>query len=222
MKKFFTIMMTVAVLMVASQRYAAPANLISGGSSGWNYGIIGGSQHQNLANNFWSVNYGSVNWATPGTGQGAFGNTLATPGQSALGNWLNGQGMYLPSQTPWDNQTALMLKKNFTYDPSFGQVSLNVASDNGFIVWINGKEVYRSTGDWFTSYWEYNNLTVPSSFLNSGNNTLYALAIDDAPLHVWDATFFDLSANAAVPLPPALILFVTGLAAVFGIKRKTA
>ena len=86
MKKLITIMASAAVLLFASQLYAAPVDLISAGSSGWEYRTIGGFAHQNLANNFWSLNYASVNWTTFWTGQAAFGNTQATAGQSALGN----------------------------------------------------------------------------------------------------------------------------------------
>ena len=146
MTKLFTIMVTVATLTLASQIYAAPIDLISQGSSGWDYRIIGGSAHLDLANNFWSLNYLSVNWTTTHTGQAAFGNTQATAAQSALGQWLDSQGLYQASQTPWDSQTALVLKKTFTIaDPSLlSDISLSVASDNGFIMWINGdNEVYR-------------------------------------------------------------------------------
>lgn len=227
-------MVTIAVLMIASPLYAAPVDLISQGSSGWDYRVIGGFDHLNLANNFWSLNYLSVNWTTTHTGQAAFGNTQATAGQSALGQWLNGQGLYQSSQTPWSSQTALVLKKTFTIaDPSLvSDISLSVASDNGFIVWINNgnNEVARYLAGGFTSYWEYDNLTFSSSLLTTGTNTLYALAIDDAtdwasfaPPYNNDATFFDLQLTAnAVPLPTTIILFVTGLAALFGIKRRMA
>jgi len=225
MKKLITIMASAAVLLFASQLYAAPVDLISAGSSGWEYRTIGGFAHQNLANNFWSLNCASVNWTTFWTGQAAFGNTQATAGQSALGNWLDGQGLYLPSQTNWSWQTALVLKKTFTVvNPALvSDISLNVASDNGFIIWINNgnNEVARSLDDGaFTSYWEFSNLSFSPSFLTAGTNTLYALAIDDAPPQTWDATFFDLQLTAnAVPVPTAIILFASGLAAIFGIKR---
>ena len=116
-----------------------------------------------------------------------------------------------------------MLKKTFTIaDPSLvSDISLSVASDNGFIVWINGDEVYRGNGNWFTSYWEYDNLTVSSSLLATGTNKMYVLALDDDPLHVNDATFFDMQMTAnMVPVPTTIILFVTGLAALVGIKRR--
>ena len=165
--------------------------------------------------------YTSVDWTTTNTGQAAFGNTQATASQSLLGQWLSSQGLYLPSHTPWDSQTALLLKKTFTIaDPSLvSDIDLSVASDNGFIVWINGdNEAYRGNAHGFTSYWEYDNLTVSSGLLTSGTNTIYVLAVDDAT--DWtlscghDATFFDMQLTAdMVPEPATLVLTAMGLLA---------
>jgi len=226
-------MVTVAVLMLASPLYAAPIDLISQGSGGWDYATVTdlagtGDFFDDLNNNFGYFGWDSVNYvSTWSTNQNAaFGNT--TDPNSFISLWLTAQGLYLPSQTLWNTQSALILKKTFTIaDPSLlSDINLSVASDNGFIVWINGDEVYKGYSAGFTSYWEYTNLSFSSSFLNQTGteNTMYVLAVDD--LTDWgttDATFFDLQLTAnAVPVPTTLILFVTGLAALLGIKRRTA
>ncbi len=104
-------------------------------------------------------------------------------------------------------------------------IDLSVASDNGFIVWINGdNEAYRGNAHGFTSYWEYDNLTVSSGLLTSGTNTIYVLAIDDAVnwplLDGHDPTFFDMQLTAdIVPEPATLVLTAMGLLA-FGWQRR--
>ena len=217
-------MVTVAALGFASPLYAVPADLIGQGSSGWNYRIIDGVDYQNLANNFWSLNFASFIWATSNTGSTSFGNTQTTASQSALGQWLDSQGLYLPSQTPWDSQTALLLTKTFTIaDPSLLSVNLSVASANGFIAWVNGDhEVYRDIAPGFTSYWEYDNLTFSSSLLASGTNTMFVLAIDDAAAATpYDSTFFDMQLTAdIVPEPASAVIFLVGLVPAMRRRRR--
>jgi len=226
MKSRITIMVTVAVLMPASQLYASPVGLISKQSSGWDYGFAGANDHLTLANNFWSLTYTDVTRTTSYTGQAAFGNTQATASPSPLGQWLDSQGIYLPSQTPWDHQTALVLKKTFTIadTPLVSDLDLSVASDNGSTVWINGdNEGYGGYGIWFTSFWEYDNLTFSSSLLTSGTNSMYVLVLDDAPLHVNDATFSDMELTATlnpISVASTLPLFFMVLAVFIRIKRR--
>ena len=228
-------MVTVAVLMLASPLYAAPIDLISQGSGGWNYATIYDNPSVTddffdaLNKNFGYFGWDSVNYvSTWSTGQAAFGNTNNP--NSFLSLWLTAQSLYLPSQTLWNTQSALILKKTFTIaDPSLlSDISLSVASDNGFVVWVNpdashNNEVLSGWDSGFTSYWEYNKTLSPSLF-TAGTNTLWAVAIDDAiDYGPTDATFFNLQLTAnAVPVPTTIILFVTGLAALFGIKRRTA
>jgi len=230
-------MVTVAVLMLASPLYAAPIDLISQGSGGWDYATVTdlagtGDFFDDLNNNFGYFGWDSVNYvSTWSTNQNAaFGNT--TDPNSFISLWLTAQGLYLPSQTLWNTQSALILKKTFTIaDPSLlSDINLSVASDNGFVVWVNpdashNNEVLSGLDTGFTSYWEYNKAGSYSDFyLKAGTNTLWAVAIDDLiDYGPTDATFFDLELTAnAVPVPTTIILFVTGLAAHFGIKRRTA
>ncbi len=69
------VLFVAALLTITACAHASPVDLISQGSSGWDYRIIGGVEHQNLADNFWALNYLSVNWTTTHTGGAAFGNT---------------------------------------------------------------------------------------------------------------------------------------------------
>ncbi len=271
-------MVTVGVLMFASPLYAAPVpvDLISQGSSGWDYGVIAGGDFQalyytyytppqppfNPEDNFYDITYSEITWSTPNTGTAAFGNTQNTEINRWLSNGMDELGntndYHQTSVTTWSPQTALALKKTFTIaDPSLvSDINLSVASDNGFIVWIknglgNINEVYRHINPTnetdnlkkFTSYWEYTDTSYAGigtgdfpdfSGLTPGLNTMYVLAIDDhtdwnsvinpnSPSgYDHDATFFDLQLTAnVVPVPTTIILFVTGLAALFGIKRRT-
>ena len=227
MKKLLIIIATAAVLMFASQLYAAP--IISQGSSGWEYFEIDDlSMYEDLRTNSWDHDaYMDVTWnhsnapSIPNIGTAAFGNTGTTSKMMPFGvPWL-------PSTTSWQHQTSLVLRKEFHIaDPTLlSDVFLNVANDNGFVVFINEHKVANNRGDGFTNYWEYNYQLNPLYF-QAGWNKIEIIAVDDP--QDWatgDATFFDMELTAninPIPVPTTIILFVTGLAALVGIKRRTA
>jgi hypothetical protein len=128
---------TVSVMLIAAGvAGAAPTTLINQGTQ-WNYAV--------LQNDLWP------NWSTAGYADFNWSQAIWSSGFAAFGNPYS-----LPYNTDWTANTDLALQTSINLSGSInGNLTLNVASDNGFIVFVNGNQVAKENAEGYTSYWEY-------------------------------------------------------------------
>lgn len=199
--------------MVSSASAApTPTTLISQGDT-WNYTVLKDVDLWSVSSkpeptwssyaNFNTINDSSLVWSS---GQAAFGSTYK-PG-----------GLNHTIKTNWEAGTDLALKKTIDASGITGKATLNVAADNGFIIYLNGKELERANAELYTTIdpWEY----IYTIDLLDGNNTFAILAEDHG-----GATYFDMQLTAnvnPVPVPAAVWLLGSGLAGLVTVRRKIA
>jgi hypothetical protein len=143
----------------------------------WNYAVLTTDLYP-----IWnSVSYSSFDWE----------NATWLIGQAAFGTPCEGRIFYgqpcLPHNTFWLENTDLALTKTVLINGIFTDpLTLYAASDNGFIVFVNGTEVFRTNRSFYTEYWEYA-ISVNPSVFSWGLNTISVLAEDHG-----DVAFFDM------------------------------
>ena len=172
--------------------FATPTSFIEQGDE-WNYTTLS----FDLWNIWSSVDYNTFDFssATYNTGEAAFGNASTYT-------------------TYWQANTDLALMQSFVFNGSLnGDLTLNVASDNGFVIFLNGQQIAKENAEGFTHYWEYT-FTIDANSLLMGTNVVEVLAEDHGGL-----TFFDMEliGSVNVPEPGVLIMFALAL---IGIGRR--
>jgi hypothetical protein len=197
MKKRFLAGLAVCLLTLGlvSNVGATPVTLVDQGSQ-WQYQTLGFTLP--LTNAL----YSSVDWTTASswaTGNAAFGNSTY-------------------QSTYWAADTDLALLQTFNVSGLVtGSATLNVASDNGFTIFLNGMQIASANAEGYTNYWEYT-YSVTGSLFSTGVNELAVLAEDHG-----GATCFDMELTAdvrPVPLPSAVLLFGTGIAGLAGTRLR--
>lgn len=156
--------------------------------------------------------WGGVNLATFDNFATANPITGWSTGNSAFGN-----GSGLPQNTSWVANTDLALQTTFNLsDMASGLMTLNVASDNGFAIFLNDQLLAKDNAEGYTSIWEYT-FSNSSAYLVQGVNTLKVLAEDHG-----GATYFDMKLTANVPEPGSLALAGLALLGLGAARRRTA
>jgi hypothetical protein len=213
MKKSFLMVLIFVVVQIGclyGVSFSATTTIVQK-SDTWNYAVLTNDLFPNWA----SVGYNSFDW----------NKASWTPGKAAFGN-SNGSVFYLPQNTFWYANTDMALMKQVNIPGKInGDITLNVAVDNGFILFINGKEVAKRNDGGYTTYWEY---TIPlnNAPFKIGQNTIQVFIEDNGA-----KTFFDMQMTADVtpapilasvptPIPCTSFLLGSGLLGLLGIRRR--
>ena len=201
--KLFKFLLFTSLLLTCSQVSLASVTILEQ-QSVWNYNVTPTNFGQNgLA----SVDYAGFQSEYVGNlvGQAAFGNATV-PG--------------FPPNTAWTVGTDLALQQIVNIGGTVnGDVTLNLAVDNGAKVFVNGTEVFFADAGGFTSIWEYSQSVAGNLFL-VGMNEISVLTSDYGGL-----TYFDMELVAAdgitpIPVPAAAWLFGSALLGLVGYSRK--
>ena len=198
MKKYLRALCTgvaVAAAMTAAQ--ATPTTFVTTGQV-WSYST--------LTVDLWS------DWANAGLAQYAQNDGVWNSGASAFGSG----GTFA---TAWTADTDLAMTTSFDFSGAVtGPLNLRVASDNGFIVFLNGVQLAKGNAEGFTTYWEYEYALDPA-LLQQGANVLQVLAEDHGGVTFFDMQL-DADVNAAVPEPAMPALLGVALLGLVAARRR--
>jgi len=212
MKKFLTTVLILGFFVIIfsfPKVYADSLILVDKGAL-WNYSLL------TRENDLWpiwdtvgynTVNWNSLNWSS---GYAAFANSTT----------------YGPYSTYWpadagngDNDLALYTTFSL-HDSRFlsWTLALNVAMDNGFVIFINGQQVAKDNAEGGTYYWEYT-FNIDSSVLNMGINYVNVLAEDHGGLTFFDMQLIANTPNTPVPEPSLMVLLGISFIGLVGLRR---
>jgi hypothetical protein len=198
MRKLCIISMIGMMLLISAANHAIAVTLVAQSDS-WDYAVMS----TDLWSNWGSAGYSSFDWE----------NASWTAGQAAFGNGEQ-------TITYWSANKDLALSKTITINGLVtGNATLNVGVDNGFIVFVNGKQVAKANAEGSWDIWEYT-YSISSTYFINGQNIIRAFAEDHG-----GGTFFDMMLTAEVnpvPIPGALWLLGSGLMGLIGIRRRFA
>jgi hypothetical protein len=164
----------------------------------WQYSVLS----TDLNTDWGSVNHSSVDWTSLSwtNGQAAFAENFDTPQRHTI----------------WVPNTDLALQKTVTIDGTFnGDLTLNLALDNGAIVFVNGIQVFKDNAEGNTSYWEYSQSISNSPFV-VGDNVIQVLAEDHGGNDYFDMQLTGDITPTSVPEPATLSLALFGLMGIAG------
>lgn len=182
--------------LAAAPVKATPTNLVSSGDV---------FQYSTLTTDLWT------HWAAASLADFASNNGVWQSGQTAFSN--------TGGATFWAADTDLALQKTFNFNGAVnGSLNLHVASDNGFLIYLNGQLLAKENAEGFTSYWEYNYALNPAALVQ-GANLLQVLAEDHGGLAYFD-TQLDADVVNNVPEPGLLALLGIGLTGMIPVRTR--
>jgi hypothetical protein len=177
--------------------FATPVTIVTEQDM-WQYSVL----NQDLYQKWNNVNYSTVDWNSLSwqTGQAAFAEEITSSPKR---------------HTVWKANTDLALQKTVTIDGTLnGDLTLNLALDNGAIVFINGIQVFKDDAEGNTNYWEYTQ-SVSNSLFHQGDNVIQVLTEDHG-----SNTYFDMKLagdiSTSVPEPTTMSLALLGLLGIIG------
>ena len=172
---------------------------------------------------FWNYNVTATDFGQNGLATVDYNGFLAeytgtSMGQAAFGN--HSVGLIPVPNTDWAAGTdlALQLTENLA-GTVIGDVTLNLAVDNGAKVFVNGIEVFYDDAGGFTNIWEYTT-TVDGSLFVVGDNTISVLANDYGQFTYFDMELIAENGINPIPLPAAVWLFGSTLIGLMGMAAK--
>jgi hypothetical protein len=127
-------------------------------------------------------------------------------------DWIEGKAAFGSGREPrdgtinttWIVGTDIALRKSFEIESiPTENLRLDLAIDNGCVIFVNGQEVAEFMGELFTYLWEYS-IEISPEYLQLGANTVSVLAEDHG-----GATYFDMQLEV-VPEPTTICLLGMG------------
>jgi len=156
------------LLLVGSADASTPATAVQYGDPGWSYleTSFGGGPAD-----FADPSFDDSSWAV---GEAAFG----TPNGACVTN--------TDVATHWSANSDLLARKMFTLPPGSTDLSIGLAIDNDYTVYVNGVQIGAGT---HVGCATYDNIVLPvdDSLLSTGANTLAVRARDHGVMAFFDA-----------------------------------
>lgn len=193
------------VLVIVCTVSANTKTIISQGDT-WHYAVL----PKELFSDWSNAGYTSVDW-----------NSLTwLAGKAAFGNSYSYDSVILPIPgTQWFPGTCLALQKTVVIKGKLEYpVELNLAVDNGAMVFVNGNQIFKGNDEGYTSAWEYTD-SVDNKLFVVGKNTVRVLIEDHGGL-----TYFDMELKGNMSrtksVIPLVFLAMTGIVVCIGFVAK--